>query len=89
MKCHESYEELTSYDEKGKYPKVKCPNCKSKRKKQLHNYGVGVSFGNPKESSKWDNFSYRAGFNMDKAQGERRTAQKLSHMGTNPYPDLK
>jgi len=83
------YEELTLYDEKGKYPKVKCPKCKSKRKNKLYNHGVAVSFDNPKESSKWDNFGYRAGYNMNKAQDERRAAQKASHMGMNPYPNLQ
>lgn len=35
--------------------------------------------------NKLNNFGYRAGKNMAKAQGERRTAEALSHMGSNPY----
>ena len=46
-------------------------------------------FGNPKESSKWDNFGYRAGHNMEKAKSERRVAESKSHMGTNPYGSKK
>lgn len=32
-----------------------------------------------------DTFSYRAGANMSKAQGERRAAEAASHMGTDPF----
>ncbi len=85
LKCSIAYEELTSYDATEKYKDVKCPQCKSKRKERTFDYDVGVAFGNPKESSKWDNFSYRAGFNMEKAKGDRREAAKKSHMGTDPY----
>lgn len=90
-KCSTAYEELTPYDPSDKYKDIKCPSCKSKRKIRTLDYDVGVTFGNPKESSKWDNFSYRAGFNMEKAKGERREAAKKSHMGSDPYnsPRLK
>lgn len=88
LKCKTRYEELTEYDASDKYKGVRCPDCKSKRKKKLLDYNINVAFENPKESSKWDNFSYRAGFNMEKAKGERRVAAAKSHMGTNPYPDM-
>jgi hypothetical protein len=42
----------------------------------------GLSFTNPGESSKWESFSYRAGYNMDKAKTERRIAERTSKMGT-------
>ena len=32
-----------------------------------------------------DNFSYRAGHNMEKAKNDRRAAESKSHMGKNPY----
>jgi hypothetical protein len=35
-----------------------------------------------------DNFEYRAGYNMDKAQGERRHAEAASHMGQTPYNSI-
>ncbi len=85
LKCDESYEELTNYDDTGKYKLVKCPKCKSRKKERVFDYNVAVTFGNPKESSKWDNFGYRAGHNMEKAKSERREAEKYSHMGANPY----
>ncbi len=88
LKCHETYDGLTPYDEKGKYPKVKCPKCKSKRKSKLFSSEVVPTFSNPKESSKWDSFTYRAGFNMERAKGDRRAAEGASHMGTNPYPHI-
>jgi putative FmdB family regulatory protein len=84
-KCETVYDEIVSYDEKGKYPTVKCPKCGSKKKDKLLSQIGGVMFSKPQESSKWDNFEYRAGYNMDKAQGERRAAEAASHMGANPY----
>ena len=88
MKCSESYEELTSYDETNKYKGIKCPHCKSKRKERTFDYDITAIFSNPKESSKWDNFGYRAGFNMDKAKSDRRAAEGKSHMGSNPFGNI-
>ncbi len=88
LKCSECYEELASYDPKGKYKGVQCPHCKSKKKERTYDYEVCVTFGNPKESSKWDNFEYRAGFNMEKAKGDRRNAAGKSHMGTDPFKNI-
>lgn len=88
LKCACSYTELTSWDETEKYKGVKCPNCKSKKKKRTFDYDISCAFTNPKESSKWDNFSYRAGYNMETAQSDRRKAASKSHMGTNPYPNF-
>ena len=83
-KCDVVYEELTSYDKTEKYKGVECPDCGSKSKIKLVS-SCGISFGNPKESSKWDSRSYRAGHNHERAKGERRHAEAASHMGTNPY----
>ncbi|NIQ16892.1 MAG: hypothetical protein GTO02_21665 [Candidatus Dadabacteria bacterium] len=89
LKCSCNYEELTNYDETEKYKDVKCPECSSKRKKRTFDYDVTATFSNPKESSKWDNFGYRAGHNMEKAKSERREAEAKSHMGSNPYKSKK
>ena len=83
-KCDVVYEELTSYDKTEKYDGVECPDCGSKSKTKLVS-SCGISFGDPKESSKWDSRSYRAGHNHERAKGERRHAEAASHMGTNPY----
>lgn len=84
-KCKSEYEEFVPYDATGKYKGVKCPSCGSKSKKKLMPSKVAI--GGP-TSSKMDNFGYRAGFNMDKAQGERRAAEAASHMGTQPFNDI-
>lgn len=88
-KCNEVYEEMTSYDESGKYKGIKCPACKSKRKRRRFDYDVAITFADPTNTSKFDNFSYRAGHNMEKAKTERRNAESKSHMGKNPYKSKK
>lgn len=84
-KCEIVYDEIVSYDEKGKYPTVKCPKCGSKKKTKLLSQIGGVIFTNARESSKWDNFGYRAGKTMEEAQDCRRQAEEASHMGSDPY----
>lgn len=61
-------------------------DCGSKKVDQLMS-APAITFSNVKESSKWDNFSYRAGTNMEKAKAERRYAEEKDHMGVNPYKD--
>ena len=82
--CTKIYEEFAKHDPKGKYRSVKCPHCGSKSKNRLMS-SPSISFGDPKSSSKWDSFSYRAGHNLEKAKEERRYAESKSHMGSNPY----
>jgi putative FmdB family regulatory protein len=84
LKCKRAYSDLQPFDPTGKYADVSCPHCKSKRKKQGVTFAA-VKFTNPKDTSKFDNFSYRAGYNLDKAQDERRAAESASHMGAAPY----
>ena len=84
VKCKKAYSDLQSFDPTGKYSDVKCPHCNSKRKRQGLT-AAALKFANPKDTSKFDNFSYRAGYNLDKAQDERRPAEAASHMGTTPY----
>ena len=47
-----------------------------------------IMFDHPENSSKYDNWEYRHGHLMAKAQNERRQAEARSHMGTNPYNDI-
>lgn len=82
-KCETKWEEFTSYDPKNIYPKVKCTKCGSKKKNKLIS---DFSIGGP-TSSKMDSFSYRAGFNMEKAKGERRAAEAATG-GASPYRDM-
>lgn len=79
-KCNCEYEELTSYDSSGKYPSVKCPKCKSKKKEK--------AFGVPYIMNTWSQnniFDIAAGKNMERAQAERRAAEAASHMGQSPF----
>ena len=88
-KCHQIFEDMCPYDEAGEYPGVSCPNCQSNKKSRIFSAcNINVKFSNPKDTSKWDNFSYRAGYNMEKAQNERRAAQEASHMGGRPYRNI-
>jgi hypothetical protein len=58
-----------------------------RRRMDLDN--VNVQFAQPWESSKWDSFSYRAGYNMMKAKQERVTAEKNSSVGATPIQDYE
>jgi len=87
LNCKKVYEDLQPFDPTGKYKDVRCPSCKSKKKKQ----GVtsaNLKFTNPTDTSKFDNFEYRAGYNLEKAQNERRAAEQASHVGSEPYMGL-
>lgn len=81
QKCKKDFEEICTFEEaENNYKKVVCPECNSKKiKKKVSS--CSVTFTNPGNTSKWDSFSYRAGYNMDKAKTERRIAEKTSHMG--------
>lgn len=82
-KCEKQYSEITPFSEYDKkFPDVACPHCKSKRKSMLMAKGWGIG-GTTK--SKMENFDYRAKTLMEKAKGERRTAEAGSHMGTDVY----
>lgn len=80
-KCKSKYEDLVSYDETGKYPKVKCPHCNSKKKTKLLSKNIYV-MGTYSQNNI---FEIAAGKNMERAQGERRTAEAMSHMGASPF----
>ena len=87
LDCEKVYQELTKWDETEEYPNTFCPQCNSNKKEKL----ISVSnfqFSNPTNTSKFDSFSYRAGFNMDKAKAERRHAEEFSHVGDAPYRSI-
>lgn len=85
--CNCQYEELCNYDPSEKYKDVMCPKCKSKKKNKLVSAAI-VKFANPKDTSKFDSFEYRAGYNMEKAQNERRKAQETLTDGIPPYSTI-
>jgi putative FmdB family regulatory protein len=86
-KCNKDYEELTNFDSSGKYKGVKCPACGSKNKIQKMTC-AGIKFTNPRDTSKFDNFGYRAGYNLEQAQELRRNAEAASHVGARPYSGI-
>jgi putative FmdB family regulatory protein len=78
LKCKNQYETICGFNDDQKL--IKCEHCGSKKKEKLVS-NCKAAFAIPGESSKWESFSYRAGYNMDKAQTERRIAEKTSKMG--------
>lgn len=78
--CMKYYDAFAAYDTDGVYAGVTCPTCGSDSKRRIPSR---ISIG--QTSSKFDNFSYRAGFNMENAKAERRHAEAHSHMGTNVF----
>ena len=72
----------SSYNKKG-VEKVKCTKCGSTKKIIKSSSGGGFTIGGITDS-KMENFDYRANVNMEKAKGERRTAEALTK-DANPY----
>lgn len=88
-KCSKVYFDITSFDKSNKYPDVKCPECGSDKKEKMATGCSAIVFKNPRGTSKADQFTYVAGWNMENAKEERRNAEEASHMGNNPYPDYQ
>lgn len=89
-KCGVEYEELCPYDETGKYAKVKCPECNSKKKEKLV-AACAFQFAQPEGTDRWNSdtggHGYRFEYNKPKVRKERQMAEALSHMGPTPYND--
>jgi len=87
-KCNNKYEELTSYDKSEQYVNVACPHCGSNEKEQLMTCS-NFNFSNPIGTDRWNNGStghdYRFKHNVPKVKSERKMAEALSHMGSDPY----
>ena len=89
LSCAEGYEDFArSYDPSEQYPEIKCPKCGSFDKKKVPSIPAAAVFRQKQGTSKMDNFEYRAGVNMERAQAERRTAEEVSHMGDSPYGNI-
>ncbi len=77
-KCECVFEEICSYSDcESKFPDVRCPECKSKslNKNVMGGRCAEVIFDKPRESSKWDNWSYRQGKTMEEAKQCRANAE--------------
>ena len=83
-KCELEFEHLCKYEERDA---VKCPECNKKKSVEKRLGACNITFSNPKGTSKMDNFSYAAGYNLEKAQGERRAAEAEAKVRgiKNPY----
>ncbi len=88
--CNKTYDALAKYDETDKYEEVECPHCESKEKTKLMSCS-NFAFSNPVGTDRWNNSStghdYRFKHNIPNVKKEREMAEKLSHMGQNPYSD--
>ena len=80
--CSRKFDALCSWAESQNY---KCEVCGQAASKLLTT--CSIKFSDPKSTSKWDNFSYRAGYNLEKAQGERRAAE-AREKDSSPYTNI-
>lgn len=79
-----------SYDESGKYEDAICPKCGSSKKNKLISR-INHNFTNPEGTDKMNTHEYRYHHAVEKPGGareQRQTAEELSHMGSDPYPDI-
>jgi len=87
-KCENVWCEITSYDESGKYPTIRCPECKSKRKDKLLS-AANFKFAEPVGTDRFNNsHDFRHNWNMDRPGGvrdQKKKAQDASHVGPEPY----
>lgn len=83
--CHLVYEELTKWDETGKYKDVVCPECGSKKKEQRATC-CNFMFANPEGTDRWNSDStghdYRYKTKQKGDRELREAAEKKSHMGS-------
>jgi len=90
-KCDHEWDEVTSYDEMGKYSDIRCPECKSKSKDKLISM-ANFKFSQPVGTDRFNNsHDYRHNWNMDRQGGtrdQRKEAQEKSHMGAEPYNSI-
>lgn len=81
--CEFNFEVLCSFNARSKQ---KCPEC-GKKKNVSQRIGQ-INILGP-TSSKMDNFEYRAGYNLNKAQNESRAAQEeAASKGINGYRNI-
>ena len=85
--CNLEYDELTPYDETGKYKSIICPECGSSDKTKFMS-SVRHNFTNPEGTDKMNTHDYRAHHAIEKPGGatdQRKNAMENSHMGSDPY----
>jgi len=87
-KCKSIYDALTSFDKTEKYKNVSCPECGSKKKEKRMS-SPNFAFAQPQDTDRWNSdrsgHDYRFKHNVPKLKKERKMAETLSHMGSDPY----
>lgn len=96
-KCNNVYEMVVGtsdvpIDATGKYSKINCPQCFSKKKEKLISLPARAVFVNPVGTDLWEaSHDYRAKHEIEKpggARDQRKMAEEFSHMGPNPYNEI-
>lgn len=89
LDCKKKFEEFANYE---KYDEVCCAFCGSKNKVKLMTT-CAYQFANPVGTDRWNSDShghdYRYKFNLPNVANERSRAASRSHVGSNPYNDIK
>lgn len=90
-KCKNIYSEFTAFDKTGKYTKVKCPECNCKKKIKLIS-SCNFNFTNPVFTDRWcsddTGHDYRYNYVQPSIRQKREDAEKMDHMGANPYNEI-
>ena len=82
--CGTEFEEMRLFKNYAAPATCSCGGCGD----PLFSMPSSIIFTDPRDTSKWDNFGYRAGFNMEKAKQERRDAEQASRQ-PNPYQEIQ
>lgn len=92
-KCKNPYSQIMSFDDlsnKKAMNKIKCPKCKSSSKKKLVSV-PNFAFAQPEGTDRYNNsHDYRFYHGHEKPGGlreQRKVAEAVSHMGSDPYGD--
>lgn len=88
--CSHKFDDLVPMSKCEECPDTECPECHSKNWTKLVSC-ANFAFSNPVGTDRWNNSStghdYRFKHNIPNVKKEREMAEKLSHMGANPYGD--
>lgn len=88
-KCKVHFEQICTFkDFDAGFPDVRCPACKSKKVgRVMGDSPPAAMFANPRESSKWANWSYRQGKTWEEAKMTRAAAE-AANKGPMPYKKI-
>ena len=87
VECEAFFDELTKFDDTGKYKGVECPECGSAKKERQLNSTFPPQFANPIGTDRWQDHDYRFKYNLPNVLNQREAAERASNVG--PSPDNK